>query len=78
MKLGESIQTYNPTMVLKRETGIFHVKTPGGEELTVTCEPGETLGNIAWTHPDKNNPFVVTKIGEPVATTGYQPLRVAG
>ncbi len=32
MKLGESIQTYNPTQALKREYGTFEVRTPGGEE----------------------------------------------
>jgi hypothetical protein len=82
MKLGESIQTYNPTLAVRREYGTFQVKTPGGEELFITCKPGEPLA-IEW--PDSGNgnkyPFVVTKISEPVPLNLAEhvaPIRQAG
>lgn len=79
MKLGESIQTYNPIAALKRETGTFQVTTPGGEELTVTCKPGDSIANIQWATPENNKPFVVTKLYEPVNYTEHvAPIRQAG
>ena len=78
MKLGESINTYNPSLALKRETGTFHVTTPGGEELTVTCKPGESIAAIEWADPQNNRPFLVTKISEPVTMEGRTALRQVG
>ncbi len=81
MKLGESIQTYNPTLAVRREYGTFQVKTPGGEELFITCKPGEPVG-IEWPDNTGNKlPFVVTKISEPLALTTMEhvaPIRAAG
>ena len=82
MKLGESIQTFNPTMAVKREYGTFQVKTPGGEELFITCKPGEPIA-LEWGDTGNNKlPFVVTKISEPLAlSTGEHavaPIRAAG
>lgn len=80
MKLGESIQTYNPTQALKREIGTFEVVTPGGEELTINCEPGQTLAGILWTNSENRKPFFVTKIAEPVTMAKHAPtaLREVG
>jgi len=81
MKLGESISTYNPTQALKREYGTFEVKTPNGEELTMTCEPGKPPV-ITWPDNGTNElPFVVTKISEPLVlnnTEHVAPIRQAG
>jgi hypothetical protein len=79
MKLGESIQTYNPTQALKREYGTFEVRTPGGEEITITCKPGDSMANIQWTESENRKPFFVTKISEPVNLSDHvTPLRQVG
>jgi hypothetical protein len=81
MKLGESIQTYNPSMAVKREFGTFQVKTPGGEELFITCRPGEVL-SVEWGDTGNNRlPYVVTKISEPLTLTTTEhvaPIRATG
>jgi hypothetical protein len=78
MKLGESIQTYNPTAALKREYGTFEVVTPGGEELTITCKPGDSIANIQWTNTENRKPFLVTKVSEPVMLSSHAALREVG
>jgi hypothetical protein len=81
VKLGESFQTYNPTLAVRREYGTFQVKTPNGEELYLTCKPGEPVV-IEW--PDNGTanklPFIVTKISEPVPLNmeHVAPIRQAG
>jgi len=80
MKLGDSITTYNPTQALKREYGQFQVKTPGGEELFITCKPGEPV-TVEWGDNGNKLPFVVTKISEPLILNTQEhvaPIRAAG
>lgn len=80
MKLGESIQTYNPTLAVKREYGTFLVKTPDGEELFITCKPGEPM-SIEWGDNGNKLPFVVTKVSEPLNLTTTEhvaPIRATG
>jgi hypothetical protein len=80
MKLGETIQTYNPTLAVKREYGTFQVKTPNGEELFITCKPGEPV-QLEWGDTGNNRlPFFVTKISEPIpmTTEHVAPIRQAG
>jgi hypothetical protein len=77
MRLGESINTYDPALALRGERGNFLVKTPGGEELMVTCEPGQTFGNIRWHGHQNQQPFLVTKISEAVTLKGITPITEA-
>ncbi len=80
MDLGQTIQTYNPTQALKREkTGTFLVVTPGGEEIYITCRPGDSVANIEWADPANRKPFLVSKIAEPVNVMGaHRPLEAVG
>ena len=66
MNLGGSINTYDPSVELKGETGTFRVTTPGGEKLYVKCEPGELPTIIGWGDPANLKVFLVTKMSEPV------------
>lgn len=77
MKLGESINTYDPALALRGEHGNFLVVTPGGEELLITCSPGQTLANIQWADQQTKKPFLVTKISEPVQVRGAVPITEA-
>lgn len=65
MPLGGSIQTYDPVLALRGQTGTFQVKTPSGEELFLTCHADEGLTGIQWGN-EPHSPFLVTKISEPV------------
>jgi len=66
MLLGESIYTYDIGLALRGSSGKFHVTTPKGEELVVTCTPTQGFTNIEWANPEYNNkPFLITKVTEP-------------
>ena len=77
MKLGDRINTYDPALALRGETGTYHVVTPGGEELMVTCEPGQSFGNIRWASHHNQRPFLITKVSEPVTLKGATPITEA-
>ena len=77
MKLGESINTYDPALALRGESGNFLVRTPGGEELMITCKPGETFGKVRWAGHQNQQPFLVTKVSEPVRLEGATPITEA-
>jgi len=77
LQLGESINTFDPGMALQGEVGTFEVTTPGGEQLYITCKPGDTVANIRWGDVGNKLPFLVTKISEPATRESHQPLRVA-
>lgn len=78
LQLGDSINTYDPGVALKGEHGTFLVTTPGGEELTITCKPGDSIPNLQWTDSGNKRPFMVTKISEPVTREAHAPLRQVG
>lgn len=65
MGLGQSINTYDPVLALRGQTGTFQVKTPSGEEVFLTCHADEGLVGIQW-GSQPQQPFLVTKISEPV------------
>ena len=69
MKLGDSINTYDPSVELKWENGTYRVTTPGGEKLYLKCEPGEFPTIIGWGDPANQKVFLVTKMSEPVNAT---------
>jgi hypothetical protein len=65
MKLGDKINTYEPTVALKLEEGTFRVNTPGGENLYVQCEPGELPRIVQWNDGmGSGKVFTITKITE--------------
>lgn len=65
MKLGESINTYDPAEALHNEVGTFRVKVPAGAELLLICKPGGVTG-LKWGYPrTRQEPFFITKITEP-------------
>jgi hypothetical protein len=68
MELGETINTYNPTIELTGENGTFKVTTPGRENFYLRCKTGELPTIVAWTDPanpgGNNKVFVVTKMSE--------------
>ena len=67
MNLGEAIRTYDPAVALRDETGCFQVTTPSGDELFITCKPGHSIVSLQW--GVEGQPFLVTKISEPVTNT---------
>lgn len=67
LQLGESINTYDPAVALRDESGSFQVTMPGGEELFITCKPGHSIVSLQWGDTKDKRPFLVTKITEPVA-----------
>ena len=75
--LGESIKTFDPAVALRGQEGTFLVKTPGGEELLITCKQGNSISNVEWADHHNNQPFMVTKITEPVATESKPVLATA-
>ncbi len=78
MQLGESINTYDPAIALRDEYGTFLVITPGGEELLITCKPGQTVAGIHWADQQQNRkPFLVTKVSEPANVKGVTPITQA-
>jgi hypothetical protein len=77
MKLGDSINTYDPTVELKGQAGTFRVTTPGGEKLYLRCEIGEPPTIIGWNEPGvygTNRVFLLTKMSEPVNTAGNEHI----
>jgi hypothetical protein len=74
MNLGQSINTYNPTIELLRETGTFKVTTPSGEKIYVACEPGGYPTVIQWSDADNRKPFLLTKMSEPVSGSGTEHI----
>ena len=77
MRLGEAINTYDPTLALQGEYGTFQVVTPGGEILLITCKPGQAFANIHWADPQNKRPFLVTKVSEPAHVEGATPITEA-
>lgn len=68
LQLGDSINTYDPALALRDETGTFMVITPSGDELYITCKPGHSIVSLQW--GVGKQPFLVTKISEPVTVEG--------
>jgi hypothetical protein len=76
--LGESINTYDPALALRGQTGSFLVNF-GDETLVITCKPGHSISNVTWADHKDRRPFTVTKITEPVTMTeNTVPLRKTG
>ena len=73
--LGETINTYDPALALRGQTGTFRVKF-GDEEVLITCKPGHSISNVTWVDNHDRRPFTVTKISEPATIEG-KPLAVA-
>jgi len=64
--LGQSINTFDPAEALNDEYGTFKVTTPGGDYFYVTCTPGHSITSLTWGNNANRQPFLVTKISEPV------------
>lgn len=77
MRLGQSINTYDPALALKGEQGTFQLVTPGGEELLITCTPEQSFGNVYWANQQNKRPFLITKVSEPVHLEGATPITEA-
>ncbi|HLZ49229.1 MAG TPA: hypothetical protein VKP61_00625 [Candidatus Acidoferrum sp.] len=77
MRLGQSINTYDPALALKGETGTFHLTTPGGEELLIECTPESGFGNVYWANQQNKRPFLITKVSEPAHVEGATPITEA-
>ena len=77
MRLGESINTYDPALARQGEYGTFQVITPGGETLLITCKPGLAFAHIGWADQQNKRPFLVTKVSEPVRLEGATPITEA-
>jgi hypothetical protein len=76
--LGESIYTFDPAVALRGESGTFCVITPTGEELLITCKPGNSIASVEWADHHEKKPFTVTKISEPVPVAENTLLRKTG
>ena len=66
--LRETINTYDLALALKGQYGQFHVTTPDGGEMLVTCKPGHSISNVEWIG-NEPKPFTVTKVSEPANIT---------
>ena len=78
MKLNDSITTYDVAEALQGETGKFEVTSPNGERYFVTCQPGHSIVSLEWAGSEPNQqPFLVRKVAQPVATEGRSKRSVA-
>jgi hypothetical protein len=69
MKLGDSINTYDPTIELKGEFGTFRVTSPNGKSLYVRCGADSPPTIVQWGEPRNPEIFTVTKVGEKANVT---------
>ncbi len=78
MKLNDCITTYDIAEALQGESGKFEVTSPNGERYFVTCHPGHSISSMEWAGNEPNQqPFLVRKVAQPVATEGRSKRSVA-
>ncbi len=72
--LREKYNTYNLALALRGQNGQFHVTTPDGGEMLVTCQPGHSISDIEWIG-ENSQPFTIIKVAEPVTVAEVPTLQ---